>query len=150
MDKKRIELIATAIMVFILIIAWMNSMKAIRKRSSPAPVVAAAGSVTAEPKAQMPSGAKPAVNKTEPQDEISQWGRDPFSGKIYVTASRAQGLGDLKVEGIIWDKNNPMAMVNGHVLKKGDNFKGNVVVDIKENSVILNDGNRDLELKIGK
>jgi len=147
MDKKRIEIIATAIMVFILIIAWMNSINVIRKRRSPAPV-AASVSVAAEPK--VAKTAQSQVKNSEPEDTVGEWGRDPFSGRVYTKASSAQGLGDLKVEGIIWDKRHPLVMINGKVLKIGDSFKGNVVVAIKEGSVTLSDGTRDLEVKVGK
>lgn len=147
MDKKRIEIIATAIMVLILIVAWTNSFKVIRKRGSPVPAVVAVAPQANAVKFDQPQ--QPA-KKDKPEEVLGQWGRDPFSGKTYTTVSRVQGLGDIKIEGIIWDKKNPLVMINGRVLKKGDNFKGNVIVDIKENSVILSDGNRDLELKVGK
>ncbi len=148
MDKKRIEIIATFIMALVLIMAWMNSFKVMRKRS--VPVVASVSAAPQEGTGKLTQPQQPPEKKDKPKEVITRWGRDPFSGKAYSTASRAEGLGDLKVEGVIWDKKNPLAMINGRVLKKGDNFKGNVVVDIKENSVILSDGNRDIELKVGK
>jgi len=147
MDKKRIEIIATSAMVLVLIIAWVNSVGAIRKRGAPKAAVVSSAVVSTEEMAKIVLTPQ---KKDKPTELLTQWGRDPFSGKVYTTASRAEGLGDLKVEGVIWDKKNPLAMINGRVLKKGDNFKGNVIVDIKENSVILSDGNRDIELKVGK
>lgn len=72
----------------------------------------------------------------------SSWGRDPF-----VLRNTASGAG-LMLGGIMWDKENPMAIINGRIVKTGDNVGGNIVVDIRQDSVILNDGGKDVELRI--
>lgn len=148
MDKKRIEIIATVVMVFILAVAWVNTLSVMRRRSKPRPVAAAVVAPLVMPAEKAAS--QPQKNNAQEQLAALNWGRDPFSGRVYVAPSNAEGIGDLKVEGIVWDPRHPLAMINGRVLRKGDNFRGNVVVNIKEDSVILSDGNRDLEIKVGK
>ena len=48
----------------------------------------------------------------------------------------------------MWDKEKPIAIINGEIIKVGDNVGGNIVVDIKQDRVILNDGAKDFELKL--
>jgi len=48
----------------------------------------------------------------------------------------------------MWDKEKPMAIINGEIVKIGGNVSGNTVVDIKQDRAILNDGAIDFELKL--
>ena len=74
------------------------------------------------------------------------WGRDPFTlPKVSVDIST-----ELKLNGIMWDKDNPLTIINGKVLKRGDKIGTNTVIGIKQNRVFLSDGNREFELKLGK
>lgn len=74
------------------------------------------------------------------------WGRDPFTlPKTPVDISV-----ELKLKGIMWDKDNPLTIINGKVLKRGDKIGTNTVIDIKQDRVILSDGDREFELKLGK
>ena len=76
----------------------------------------------------------------------SSWGRDPFTlPKAPVDISV-----ELKLKGIMWDRDNPLTIINGKVLKKGDKIGSNTVIDIKRDRVILSDGDREFELKLGK
>jgi len=149
MDKKRIKIIAAAVLALVFIFAGANDIRAINKRKeAPRPVVTQAVVPQTEKTSVIP--APPVKIKESRQDAGAEWGRDPFSGKTYTAASQSQRVTDLKIDGIIWDPKEPLAMINGRVVKKGDNFKGNVIVDIKEDRVILNDGIQDFELKVGK
>lgn len=76
----------------------------------------------------------------------SSWSRDPFS----TSPAPIKGYGGLTLEGIIWDKENPMAIINDNIVKIGDKVSGNTVVDIKQDKVILNDGTKDFELRLGQ
>jgi len=73
------------------------------------------------------------------------WGRDPFVRKLAPAQSEKESL-----EGIIWDEETPMAMINDSVVKVGDNVNGNTVIEIKQDCVILNDGRKNFELKLGE
>lgn len=46
-------------------------------------------------------------------------------------------LATLKVEGIFWDKERPMAIVNGEIIEIGSNLSGAEVVAIDSNSITL-------------
>ena len=68
------------------------------------------------------------------------WPRDPFS----ITATTSTNL---TLIGIIWDSNNPKAMIDDDIVGIGDEISGNTVVDIKEDKVVLNDGVNDFEIR---
>ena len=76
----------------------------------------------------------------------TSWGRNPFT--LQKTSSKA--FKDLILDGIMWDKEKPLAIINGEIVKIGDNISANLVVDIKQDRVILNDGTKDFELKLGQ
>jgi hypothetical protein len=65
--------------------------------------------------------------------------RDPFSfglsGEIKATTAS-----DLSLKGIMWDPDNPSAVINDHVLTVGDTISGFKVVKILKTSVILENG----------
>ncbi len=53
------------------------------------------------------------------------------------------------LNGIIFNQELPMAIVNNNLLKEGDFVTGNIkVAVIKQDSVILNNGSQDFELKL--
>lgn len=70
------------------------------------------------------------------------WGRDPFS--LAATSIGDIGLESLILNGIMWDEDNPYAIINTDVVKVGDTLgSGIIVVEITKNSVILEqDGDR--------
>jgi hypothetical protein len=43
-----------------------------------------------------------------------------------------------------------MAIISGNIVKRGDKIGEYLVVDIKQEAVILNDGNNDLSLSVGE
>ena len=69
------------------------------------------------------------------------WGRDPF---FFTTSGMAgSGLEGLVLNGIVWDKDNPYAIINDDVVKIGDKLDDMRVVEISEKSVTLEqDGKR--------
>lgn len=71
--------------------------------------------------------------------------RDPFT---FGTTESKDGNPVLCLRGIFWDETSPMAIINEYILKIGDKIKENTVVDIKQNKVILNNGNEDFELRL--
>ena len=89
----------------------------------------------------------PQAEPLKPKVEDLQWVRCPFSGKAYSTEEVSS---DLKLIGIIWDKLDPWAIINGRIIKPGASIGKNKVVEIKEDRVILNNGIEDFELKLGK
>ncbi len=74
------------------------------------------------------------------------WGRDPFT----IPKVSADISVELKLNGIMWDKDNPLTIINGKVLKRGDKIGTNTVIGIKQDRIFLSDGNCEFELKLGK
>ena len=71
--------------------------------------------------------------------------RDPFSMQpIKVTSD------GLYLSGIAWEEKNSTAIINGKIVKAGDEIDGKTVVDIKKDRVILNDGIRNIQLNLGR
>ncbi|MDP8229672.1 MAG: hypothetical protein P9L93_01055 [Candidatus Gorgyraea atricola] len=63
------------------------------------------------------------------------WGHDPFT-------LGSAGAGDIELEGLVlngimWDPANPLAIINSDVIKVGDSLGTATVVEITQNSVIL-------------
>jgi len=69
------------------------------------------------------------------------WGRNPFV--LHVQ----QALEAIRLQGIIWDKENPTAIIGDNIVGIGDKIDSKTVVDIKQDHVILNDGTKDIELR---
>ena len=75
--------------------------------------------------------------------DFASWGRNPFMLKKVKDKK-------LTLNGIIWDAKNPQAVINGEIVGVGDKVSKYSVVDININAVVLNDGKRDFELRLGK
>lgn len=138
MDKKRLELIITAVLVVVFIFAWGNTLKVLKRRSA----------VTAPPTKNLvpeKETSVPVASQAKPKAEDLPWVRDPFSGKTYSQ----QGLGvELSLTGILWDPKRPQALINDKVCKSGDVINGYQVLEIQQSKVILSDGSKQLELKL--
>lgn len=79
--------------------------------------------------------------------------RSPFSPPGFVPETGTTGdISELdiplQVTGIIWDDNNPFAMINDKIVKKGDMVSGALVSDIKKDEVILKINDKKFVLKI--
>jgi len=71
------------------------------------------------------------------------WGKNPFL--LEKSSIIASGL-----SGILWDKENPKAIINEAIVGIGDKVGGSIVKDITKDKVILNDGANDFELRLGQ
>jgi len=142
MDKNRIQIIITSILIIILIFTWANSIKTIKKKiATNKAAVQAYKDTIPNPSSSMPS---------KSSDKVSSWVRDPFSGKTYISMRKSESVSKaLTLAGIIWDKDKPAALINDRIVNVGDRIGGNTVVSIKNDRVLLNDGTNDFELKIG-
>lgn len=110
-------------------------------------------------KAKKPAAAKTASAAAVPQPgqrpqpaarEDANWGRCPFSGRIYAPPSGSPKNIDLKLTGILWEENKASALINNGIFKEGDAIGSYILVKIKKNSVIVSDGNKEIELKLGQ
>ena len=81
------------------------------------------------------------------------WGRNPFIHEAILVSKEkevAEPLPKLTLNGILWQKEKPLAVINGGIVGVGGAIGPLTVVDIKKNYVILNDGTRNFKLSIWK
>lgn len=83
------------------------------------------------------------ANRRAAKTEFVSWDRNPFTQK------KVTGPKELTLSGVIWDEKEPKALINNAVVGIGDEIEGHTVIDIKQDSVILNDGTEDFVLKLG-
>jgi len=70
----------------------------------------------------------------------TKWGQNPFMLK------RAPKT--LNIEGIMWDENDPKAIINGNIVGAGEVVEGKTIIEIKSTSVIIRgDDGKNIELK---
>ena len=141
MEKKKIEIAVTALLVVIFIFALSNSIRVAARKKKPGTPVAS--NVAAPTQAGKP--AKAIMPVSGQYTEEAEWGRDPFSGRLYLSEKKASAL---RLVGIIWDKNQPLAMINERILKAGDTIQGKQIIRINPDSVIIDDGSKETELKL--
>lgn len=142
MEKKRKQIIITAILILVLIFAWAKTIKILKRTGNASLPSAAPSQDSPAAKAQGEVITKEKAGAVREDD--SAWGRCPFSGKVYSS----KGASDLTLAGIIWDEKTPMAMINKEIVKTGDKIEGKTVMQIRHDRVILNDGNKDFELRL--
>ena len=87
--------------------------------------------------------ALPARQAQRDQASRLAWGRDPFTGG----AAGAEVSG-FDLSGILWDATQPIAVINGQMLRVGDELEGYKVTQIAQDSVLLSDGSQTLTLAI--
>ncbi len=138
--KERIELTITCIGVIFLIFLVIRGAQRIQVKKN---------SMNKTGKAVTSSMSEP-VSFKRAEVERSKiekgWGRDPF---FLATANAGNTeLGDLIVNGIVWDEKNPYAIINTDVVKVGDKLGNMTVIKITENSVILEENGERHILKL--
>jgi hypothetical protein len=73
------------------------------------------------------------------------WGRDPF---FFEPSSAAGGIEGFVLNGIVWDAQNPYAIINDNIVKIGDKIGDMVVVGINEKSVVLEESGKIYTLQL--
>lgn len=145
MQKEKVKLGVTIILVGVFLYVAVGALKRIRlesARPTPSP-----GSVPAKPLAFDAAQYVPEVSlykRLKQQTAGMALGSDPFThmplGAYTVKA--------VKLTGILWDARAPRAIVAGRVLKAGDSIGAVTIVSIQQDKVIVNDGNREMELRL--
>ncbi len=70
-------------------------------------------------------------NQKRAKTQYAEWGQNPFMLKRAPKA--------LYIEGIMWDANDPKAIINSSILGVGDKVESKTIIEITPNSVILKD-----------
>ncbi|MDD5097404.1 MAG: hypothetical protein PHU59_02805 [Candidatus Omnitrophica bacterium] len=145
--KDLIQLGITGVLVVVLILAMSNASKKAQLRKSKnaltKPVSLSAVAVN-QVKSQPDSGNL--YNSLEQQAKSIELKRDPFTAAPIVSEKILQAGVDLT--GILWDKDKPLAIIDGNIVKKGASIGSKTVVDIKKDRVILSDGKELTELRL--
>jgi len=137
--KDLIELGVTGILLAVLVFVFVNVAKKSRSRSL-APVDLSATKQVEE----IVNGSL--YSLLEQESKSIQLKRDPFTAAPIVLKGNTQS--GFALTGILWDKIKPLAIIDGEVVKKGDQLGGKTVEDIRQDMVILNDGQEFLEIKL--
>ena len=69
------------------------------------------------------------------------WRRDPFT-----RAASIESRGGMTLSGILWDAQQPMAILNGQIVHVGETVEGYRVLEIAKDHVTVTDGSRVLQL----
>ena len=97
-----------------------------------------------------PVGTAPEKGVAAPKEFVlssDKYGReDPFN-PVFERKVMLSGKG---LSGIIWDEQDPKAVVDGNIVGVGDRVGLNTVVEITQDRVILSDGSSEIELRLGR
>jgi len=137
--KDLIQLGITGVLAVVLIFALANVSKkaGLRKAKNTLPkridlaVVSESGNL---------------YNTLEQQAKSIELKRDPFTTAPIISEKTLQAGVDLT--GILWDKDKPLAIIDGDIVKKGTRVGSKTIIDIKRDRVILSDGEVLSELKL--
>jgi len=78
------------------------------------------------------------------QSQFTDWGRNPFLPEGMEDASQEHVL-----MGIVWDEKMPRCVINNRIVGVGDEVAGKRVKEIRRDRVILSDGLKEVELRVG-
>lgn len=140
--KDKIQLAVTGALVLVLVLVVGHGLRKRPVKSSPAavpksPPVAPTPSVP--PEAQAPA----MLLKLKEEARTLPFKRDPFLRQAAVSLGR----GGPSLSGIAWDEEDPTAIINGRIARRGDSIDGYTVVDIRKDGVTLHDGVEELEIQ---
>lgn len=137
-DKKILILIITGIAAFFSLLYGILTPSKIRRQ-----IMSGAAAVSrVNQKVVIPIQNVLTEGRASARSAYHSWARDPFS------PSAINRVVDLELNGILWDTEAPQAIINEHIVGIGDIVRGNIIVDITQDTVILNDGLTDFELTL--
>jgi len=147
--KYLIQLGITGILVIVLIFALGNAFKKSRRlplqdsKDVLSKKVDLAGIAANQAKGSEGRGL---YGMLEQQAKLIDLKRDPFTAVPIVIEKNMQS--GVNLTGILWDKDKPLAIIDGNVVKKGNRVGDKQVVDIKRDRIILSDGGELFEVKL--
>lgn len=130
-EKNKKKLILGALII-ISVLVWGRSLAPVKKKFR---------SISRKSRT---SAAQAMQKRKAPRTAVKEWGRNPFT----AAAGSESNVPGLRLGGIISDANGRYALINDQIAYTGDAIGGYTVVSIEEGRVILNNGLKDLELKL--
>jgi hypothetical protein len=73
------------------------------------------------------------------------WGKNPMVAREAVSGPAVSGFA---LSGILWDKTKPTAIVNDEIVTRGSRLGDFVVVEIRKDRVVLDDGQNRVDLRL--
>ena len=158
MDTKKENLILIGIVIFVVTVLafiYLQPMQPASSIKAAAPVKLRGIKVAPEGKPQPGLQEKRVAAAA---DILSRWGRDPFeyrwadegAPEPAARERRAPAKEPLSVSLIIISDTDRTATINGRLYKEGDTVRGNRIVAIKQNSVVLKKNNERSVLPLRK
>ncbi|MBF0360357.1 MAG: hypothetical protein HQK49_05060 [Oligoflexia bacterium] len=77
-----------------------------------------------------------------------KWGSDPFLKNAGYYHNKNKKPPALILNAIIFDEINPLAIINGKLVRKNESFKGRRIREIGENYILLEQDNSIIELQL--
>lgn len=76
--------------------------------------------------------------------------KDPFAPPVINTRGKAgtEVLSGIRLEGIIWEQDNPLAIINSKVVTVGAKVGGALVVEIKKDEVVFEINGQQFPMKL--
>lgn len=151
--KEVIEFSVTGILIFILLFVVISVIKKAGKtkpsQTQKIEVISSrADNLVDKRSSKEKNVAKNLYNALEEESKSLELKRDPFTAAPITTKETASSSTLIQLNGILWDRTKPMAIINNNVVKIGSKVGTNIVVDIKKDRVILSDGTRDFEIQL--
>ncbi len=137
---KNIRIIVLVFLVVIMFFVWNSFFKKLRrvKRYSKAATVYKEEDVSRT----FTFWANKEIKKRS-YSKFKEEGRNPFTLAKGITAMKG-----LDLMGILWDVESPQAIINGEIVGVGDMIKGNEVIAILKDRVILKNDEKKFELEL--
>ena len=139
MDKQQKLQIALPVLAVVLIIVWGPMLfKGGSKKDKEQK--ASVGGVVQSGQEDLNALSRSGI-RSRARTAHEEWGKNPF-----VLTEGPKKAKSLTLEGIMWDAQNPTAMIDGNFVVVGDKVGPNTVVAIGQNSVTLKNGDKEFTL----
>jgi len=143
--KEKIQIGITGILVLVLLIAAAGALKGKKPAQRPLTKTKSAVGPVAAPSASAEE--KNLFQKLEEESKGLEAKRDPFSKAVIIPEKVST---ELYLSGILWDAEIPKAIIGEVIVGVGEKVKGKTVIEIQRNRVILTDGFKNFELRLGE
>lgn len=137
-QKDLIEIGITGVLLVVLIFVFGNAAKKTRSRMVKNVDSNSISLAVVAPVQGDKIDSKNLYRLLEQEAKTIELKRDPFTAAPIISEKNMQS--GFALTGILWDKVKPLAIIDGDVVKKGGRVGDKVVVDIKQDRVILSDG----------
>jgi hypothetical protein len=149
MDKKtKTQLGITGILAVILLFIIMNASNSLMRSKEQKDTTLQTSQAVALPATVKNAQVNMLYNKSSAVNKDLSSLRDPFAyPAVQAEYNTSIPVLKIKLNAILWDKDQSLAVINHKVVKRGDKAGRYTVVEIKADRIILNDGIKDFELK---